>query len=163
VNTQPNLKHINRTDASNSHSAKDVLFATISQIRVSTPPTTAASAAAVQALTEMLQPVTLSQHKLALPSFWTDDPAEWFQHAKAEFTLARLPANLSVCYIHVMCALFSEVLTTVQDLTKDITAATPEPYLLICTSLVLHCLAIAAEFSATQSTPYSVTAAPLLC
>ncbi len=60
------------------------------------------------------------------------------QLAKAEFTLARLPANLYVCYIHVMCALFSKVLTTVQDLTKDITAAPPEPYLLIKAALLLR-------------------------
>jgi hypothetical protein len=53
----------------------------------------AANAAAVQALTEALQPASISHHKLALPSFWVEDPAGWFQHAEAEFTLARLPAH----------------------------------------------------------------------
>jgi hypothetical protein len=55
----------------------------------------------------------------------------WFQHAEAEFTLAHLPANSYVCYVHVIRALSSEVLTAVRDLTRDITASTPEPYLLM--------------------------------
>jgi hypothetical protein len=57
-------------------------------------------------------------------------------HAEAEFALARLPANSYVCYMHVVRALPSEVLTAVRDLTRDITAATPEPYLLIKDALL---------------------------
>ncbi len=73
------------------------------------PATVAASAAAVaataavQALRAALQPVTLSQHKLALPSFWTEDPAEWFQHAEAKFTLARLTCMSATSTLYVHC------------------------------------------------------------
>ncbi len=52
-------------------------------------------------------------HKLTLPLFWTQDPVGWFLHAEAEFALARMPANLYVCYMHVVRALPSEVLTAV--------------------------------------------------
>jgi hypothetical protein len=90
----------------------------------------AAATAAVQALSSHLPSVTSPQHKLALPSFWLDDPAGWFQHAEAEFTLARLPANSYICYVHVIRALPSEVLAAVRDLTRVVTAATPDPYLL---------------------------------
>jgi hypothetical protein len=54
----------------------------------------------------------------------------WFLHVKAEFTLGHLPANSYVCYIHVVRALPSDVLTTVRDLTRLVTAATPKPDLL---------------------------------
>jgi hypothetical protein len=95
----------------------------------------AAATAAVQALSAHL-PSASQQHKLALPSFWLDDPAGWFQHAEAEFTLARLPANSYICYIHVIRALPSEVLAAVRDLTRVVTAATPDPYLLIKDTLL---------------------------
>jgi hypothetical protein len=95
----------------------------------------AAATAAVQALTSHL-PSASQQHKLALPSFWLDDPAGWFQHAEAEFTLARLPANSYICYVHVIRALPSEVLAAVRDLTWVVTAATPDPYLLIKDALL---------------------------
>ncbi len=76
----------------------------------------AAATAAVQALSSHLPSVT-SPH----PSFWLDDSAGWFQHAEAEFTLftlARLPANSYICYVHVIWALPSEVLAAVRDLTR---------------------------------------------
>jgi hypothetical protein len=95
-----------------------------------------AATAAVQALSEVLQPAALPQHRLSLPAFWTQDLAVWFQHAEAEFTLARLPANSYVCYVHVIRARSSEVLTAVRDLTRDITAATPQPYLLLKDALL---------------------------
>jgi hypothetical protein len=87
----------------------------------------AAATAAVQALTEALRPASLQQHKVTLPGFWREDPVGWFQHAEAEFLLARIPANSYVCYIHVIRAPPSEILTAVRDLTRDITAATPDP------------------------------------
>jgi hypothetical protein len=88
----------------------------------------AAATAAVQALTEALRPANLTSHKVTLLGFWREDPAGWFQHAEAEFLLARIPANSYVCYIHVIRALPSEILTAVRDLTCNITAATPDPY-----------------------------------
>jgi hypothetical protein len=97
-----------------------------------------AATAAVQALLEVLQPAALPQHRLSLPTFWTQDLAGWFQHAEAEFTLARLPANSFVCYVHVIRALSSEFLTAVRDLTRDITATTPQPYLLLKDALLSH-------------------------
>jgi hypothetical protein len=90
----------------------------------------------VQALSEALQPAVFQHHKLTLPLFWTQDPVGWFMHAEAEFALARVPANSYVCYMHVVRALPSEVLTAVRDLTRDVTAATPEPYLLIKDALL---------------------------
>lgn len=96
----------------------------------------AAASAAVQALSEALQPAVFQHHKLTLPPFWTQDPVGWFLHAEAEFALARVPANSYVCYMHVVRALPSEVLTAVRDLTRDVTAATPEPYLLIKDTLL---------------------------
>jgi hypothetical protein len=96
----------------------------------------AAATAAVQALSSHLPSATSQQHKLALLSFWLDDPAGWFQHAEAEFTLARLPAHSYICYVHVIRALPSEVLAAVRDLTRVVTAATPEPYLLIKDALL---------------------------
>jgi hypothetical protein len=65
----------------------------------------AAATAAVQALTKALRPVSLQQHKVTLPGFWQEDPVGWFQHAEAEFLLARIPANSYVSYIHVIRAL----------------------------------------------------------
>jgi hypothetical protein len=65
-----------------------------------------------------------------------DDPAGWFQHAEAEFTLARLPANSYICYVHVIRALPSKVLAAVRDLTRVVTATTPDPYLLIKDALL---------------------------
>jgi hypothetical protein len=96
----------------------------------------AAATAAIQALSSHLPQAEYPQHKLALPTFWLDDPAGWFQHAEAEFTLARLPANCYICYIHVIRALPSEVLAAVRDLTRGVTAATPEPYLLLKEALL---------------------------
>jgi hypothetical protein len=62
----------------------------------------AAATAAVQALTpKALRPVSLQQHTVTLPGFWQEDPVGWFQHAEAEFLLARIPANSYVCYVHV--------------------------------------------------------------
>jgi hypothetical protein len=95
----------------------------------------AAATAAVQALSSHL-PSASQQHKLALPSFWLDDPAGWFQHAEAEFTFARLPAHSYICYVHVIRALPSEVLAAVRDLARVVTAATPDPYLLIKDALL---------------------------
>jgi hypothetical protein len=69
----------------------------------------------------------MSYDQLSLPTFWLEDPAGWFQHTEAEFMLARLPANYYVCYMQVILALSSEVLTAVRDLTRDVTAATLEP------------------------------------
>ncbi len=94
-------------------------------------PATASASVAMQALSEALQPAIFQHHKLTLPPFWTQYPLGWFLHAEAEFALARVPANSYVCYMHVVRALPSEVLTAVRDLTRDVTAATPEPYLLI--------------------------------
>jgi hypothetical protein len=68
-------------------------------------------------------------HKLSLHTFWMEDLAGWFQHEEVELTLALLPANSYVCYVHVIHALPSEVLTAVRDLMRDITAATRESYL----------------------------------
>jgi hypothetical protein len=96
----------------------------------------AAASAAVQALSEALQPAVFQHHKLTLPPFWTQDPVGWFLHAVDEFALARVPANSYVCYMHVVRALPSEVLTAVRDLIRDVTAATPEPYLLIKDALL---------------------------
>jgi hypothetical protein len=89
------------------------------------------ASAAVQALSEALQPAVFQQHKLTLPLFWTEDPVGWFLHAEVKFALVRMPANSYVCYMHVVRALPSEVLTAVRDLTRDVTAAMPKPYLLI--------------------------------
>jgi hypothetical protein len=97
----------------------------------------AAATAAVQALTpKALRPVSLQQHKVTLPGFWHEDPVGWFQHAEAEFLLARIPANSYVSYIHVIQALPSEVLTAVRDLTRDITATIPDPYTLLKDALL---------------------------
>ncbi len=96
----------------------------------------AAASAAVQALSEALQPAVFQRHKLTLPPFWTQDPVGWFLHAEAEFALAHVPSNSYICYMHVVRALPSEVLTAVRDLTRDATAATPEPYLLIKDALL---------------------------
>lgn len=96
----------------------------------------AAATAAIQALSDILQPAVFQPHKLTLPSFWIHDPAGWFQHAEAEFALARVPANSYVCYMHVVRALPSEALTAVRDLTREVTAATPEPYLLLKEALL---------------------------
>jgi hypothetical protein len=85
-----------------------------------------AATAAVQALTDALHPAAFSQHKLFLPSFWLEDPVNWFQPYEVEFTQVCLPTNSYVCYILVIQALPSEVLTTIRDFTRDITTATPE-------------------------------------
>jgi hypothetical protein len=108
----------------------------------------AATSAAVQALSEALQPAVFQHHKLKLPPFWTQDPVGWFLHAEAEFALARVPANLYACYMHVVRALPSEVLTAVRDLTRDVTATTPVPYLLIKDALV-HLIAATDVFQAS--------------
>jgi hypothetical protein len=102
----------------------------------SDPAAVAAANAAVQALSSHLPASAYPQHKLALPPFWLDDPAGWFQHAEAEFTLSRLPANCYICYVHVIRALPSEVLAAVRDLTCGVTAATPDPYLLLKEALL---------------------------
>jgi hypothetical protein len=47
-----------------------------------------AAKAAIQALSDILQPVAFQQRKLTLPSFWLQDPGGWFQHAEAEFACA---------------------------------------------------------------------------
>jgi hypothetical protein len=91
----------------------------------------AAATAALQALSDILQPVAFQLHNLTLPSFWLQDPASWFQHSEVEFALARVPANSCRCYMLVVRALPSEALTAVRDLTREVTAATPEPYLLL--------------------------------
>jgi hypothetical protein len=98
----------------------------------------AAARATVQALTEARHPASLQQHKVTLPGFWREDPVGWFQHAEAEFLLARIPANSYVCYIHMIRALPSEILTAVRDLTRDITAATPDPYSILKDALLAH-------------------------
>jgi hypothetical protein len=98
--------------------------------------TIAAATAAVQALSEALQPGTLQHHKVSLPSFWTEDPIGWFHHAEAEFLLARIPANSYICYMHIVRALSSDALTAVRDLIRDVTAATPDPYTLIKEALL---------------------------
>ncbi len=59
--------------------------------------------------------------------WWTS--VGWFQHSEAEFTLAHIPANSYVCYIHVIQAMPSKVLTVVRDLTREITVASSDPYL----------------------------------
>jgi hypothetical protein len=111
----------------------------------------AAASAAMQALSEALQPAIFQHHKLTLPLFWTQDPVCRFQHAEAEFTLARVPANSYICYMHMVHALPSEVLTAVRDLTRDVTAATPEAYLLIKDTLLsrLHLIAATDVFQAS--------------
>jgi hypothetical protein len=78
----------------------------------------AAATVAIQAFSEVLQPGSLQHHKVPLPNFWMKDPIGWFQHAEAEFLLARIPANSYVCYMHVVRALPFEALTAVRDLTK---------------------------------------------
>jgi hypothetical protein len=103
---------------------------------VATNAAVAAATAAIQALSSHLPQSDYPQHKLALPTFWLDDPAGWFKHAEEEFTLAPLPANCYICYIHVIRALPSEVLAAVRDLTSGVTAATPEPYLLLKEALL---------------------------
>jgi hypothetical protein len=45
--------------------------------------TSVAAAAAVRALSEVLQPAMFQQLKLTLPTFWLQDPIGLFQHAKA--------------------------------------------------------------------------------
>ncbi len=50
--------------------------------------------------------------------------------------MARLSANLYDSYVHVIRALSSEVLTTVRNLMRDITAATLQSYLLIKDALL---------------------------
>jgi hypothetical protein len=65
----------------------------------------AAAAAGVQALLEALHPGSLQHHKVLLPSFWIKDPVGWFQHAKAKFFLALIPANSYVFYMHVRARL----------------------------------------------------------
>ena len=42
---------------------------------------TAAATAAIQALSDVLQPAAFQQHKLTLPTFGIQDPVGWFQHA----------------------------------------------------------------------------------
>jgi hypothetical protein len=91
----------------------------------------AATTAVVQVLSEALQPGSLRQHKVSLPNFRMEDPVGWFPHAEAEFLPARIPANSYVCSMHVVHALPSEALTTVCDLTLDVTTATPDQYNLI--------------------------------
>jgi hypothetical protein len=91
----------------------------------------AAATTVVQVLSEALQPGSLQQHKVSLPSFRMEDLVGWFQHAEAEFLLVRIPANSYVCSMHVVHALPSEALTTVCDLTSEVTAATPDQYNLI--------------------------------
>jgi hypothetical protein len=68
---------------------------------VAANPAAMAATAAVQAMAEAFQPAAFSQHKLSLLNFWLQDPVGCFQHAEAEFTLARLPAN-SYVYYHML-------------------------------------------------------------
>jgi hypothetical protein len=75
---------------------------------------------------EAYQPAAISQQKLPLQNSWLQDPVSWFQHAKAEFTLAHLPTNSYLCYKHVIHVLPFGVLNAVYDLLREITAASPE-------------------------------------
>jgi hypothetical protein len=47
-----------------------------------------------------------------------EDLVGWFQHAKAEYLLARIPADSYFCYMHMVRALPSEALTPVRNLIR---------------------------------------------
>jgi len=87
----------------------------------------ATAAASMQALADALQN-NGPNIKLLLPQFWTHDPVGWFHHIEAEFVIARIPANSYLCYLHVVRALPSEVITAVADLTGAINPTTPNAY-----------------------------------
>jgi hypothetical protein len=90
-----------------------------------------ATAASVQALAAALQQHTLQpnqQTKVTLPSFWTHDPAAWFQHVEAEFVIARVPLTSYLCYLHVIRALPADVVTAIRDITSVINAESINAY-----------------------------------
>jgi hypothetical protein len=101
---------------------------------------TNAAEAAVHALAEHQPPAHQVQpahdHKLNLPPFWTNDPSGWFSHAEAKFLLMRYPVNSHICYLHVVGSLQQEVLLAVRDVTRDVTADTENPYLVIKEALL---------------------------
>jgi hypothetical protein len=90
-----------------------------------------ATAASVQALAAALQQHSLQsgpQFKVTLPPFWPQDPVGWFQHIEAEFIIARVPLTSYLCYLHVIKALPSDVITAVRDITSSITAESLNAY-----------------------------------
>jgi hypothetical protein len=85
----------------------------------------------VQALAAALQQHTLQpaqQTKVTLPTFWSHDPAAWFQHIEAEFVIARVPLTSYLCYLHVIHALPADVVTAIRDVTSVITAESANAY-----------------------------------
>ena len=99
----------------------------------------ASAAASVQALADALQQQTLiqpAQHKITLPNFWAQDPPGWFHHIEAEFILARVPLSSYHCYLHVVRALPADIVASVHDLIRTVTAETTNAYNLIKRALL---------------------------
>jgi hypothetical protein len=97
-----------------------------------------ATAASVQALAAALQQHSLQPglQKMALPPFWPQDPAAWFQHIEAEFVIARIPLTSYLCYLHVIRALPAEVITAIRDVTSQITAESLNAYAVVKQALL---------------------------
>jgi hypothetical protein len=93
-----------------------------------------ATAASVQALAAALQQHSLQpglQPKVILPPFWPQDPAAWFQHIEAEFTIARVLLTSYLCYLHVIRALPADVITAIHDITSQITTESIKAYAVV--------------------------------
>jgi hypothetical protein len=73
-----------------------------------------------------------------LPPFWPQDPVSWFQHIEAEFIIARVPLTSYLCYLHVIKAIPSDVITAVRDITSNITAESLNSYEAIKQTLLEH-------------------------
>jgi hypothetical protein len=63
-----------------------------------------------------------------LPPFWPQEPAAWFQHVEADFLLARVPLTSYLGYLHIICALAPDVISSIRDVTRHLTAESLDAY-----------------------------------
>jgi hypothetical protein len=99
----------------------------------------AAAAAAVQQMAATMQPAlsAASRKTVNLPTFWTHNPAGWFQLAEAELLAAHYNLEDRTCYVTILRALSQEVLLSVHDLTGRLSAAdVPDAYLQLKQALI---------------------------
>jgi hypothetical protein len=90
-----------------------------------------ATTASVQALAAALQQQSLqpgTANRLSLPPFWPPEPAAWFPHVEAEFLLARVLLTSYLCYLHIIRALPPDIIASIRDITRHLTAESLDAY-----------------------------------
>ena len=96
---------------------------------------TAAATAAVNAFQHQPPQPGHRGQRMDLPAFWKDDPAGWFLHAEAKFTLMGYVTGSHTCYLQAVGALQPDVQLAVRDITRVVTATTAQPYNLLKAAL----------------------------